>query len=175
MAPLIPIALSLAGEFAPSLIKYFTNSDTAAAVAEQVVGIARTVTGAESPDAALAAIKADPALAIQFKTSVMANETELQRMYLADVQSARDRDARIQAAGMRNHRANALAGMAVSLVIVCLVVVVWSSGMDEFAKATITLILGRALGWVEQIFSFEFGTTRSSKVKDDTISKLTGQ
>jgi hypothetical protein len=51
--------------------------------------------------------------------------------------------------------------------------VVWASGMDDFAKATITLILGRALGWVEQIFSFEFGTTRANKTKDDTINNLT--
>ncbi|QYF95594.1 hypothetical protein KY495_10835 [Massilia sp. PAMC28688] len=46
--------------------------------------------------------------------------------------------------------------------------------MDDFAKATITLILGRSLGWIEQIFSFEFGTTRGSKSKDETISRLSG-
>lgn len=171
----ITIGLTLASQFAPEIIKYFTNSDKAGQVAGKVIEIAQTVTGKAVPDEALEALKADPALALQFRTAVMANETELQRMYLADVQSARDRDVKIQQAGGHNHRANVLAGMAVLLVIACLVIVVWMSGIDEFAKGTITLICGRALGWVEQIFSFEFGTTRSSKVKDDTISKLTGQ
>lgn len=71
-----------------------------------------------------------------------------------------------------NSRANILAAIAVTLVLICLAVVVWGSNLGEFAKGTITLICGRALGWVEQVFSYEFGTTRSSKTKDETISKL---
>lgn len=43
--------------------------------------------------------------------------------------------------------------------------------MTAPAKGAVTLILGRALGWVEQVFSFEFGTTRQSRVKDETISR----
>jgi len=169
----LTIGLTLASQFAPSVIKYFTNSDTAANVAGHVVDIAKTVTGTATPDAALAALQADPALALEFKRLVLARETELHRLYLDDMQDARARDVELARAGIKNHRANVLAGVSVTLVLLCLVVVVWSSGMDEFAKATITLILGRALGWVEQLFSFEFGTTRSSKIKDDTISRLT--
>ena len=66
-----------------------------------------------------------------------------------------------------------LAGAALLLVLICLAVVIWNSGAGDFEKATISLILGRALGWVEQLFSFEFGTTRSGKTKDDTINNLT--
>lgn len=171
----LTIGLALASQFAPHIIKYFTNSDTAATVAGQVIDIAKTVTGKETPDAALEAMKLDPALALQFKTAVMANETDLEKAYLADVQSARDRDAKLAAAGILNHRANALVAMSVFMVVVCLAVVIWMSELDEYAKGTITLILGRALGWVEQIFSFEFGTTRSSKAKDDTITRLSGR
>jgi hypothetical protein len=94
-------------------------------------------------------------------------------MYLADTQDARARDVHLTEAGHVNNRANVLAGGAVTLVIGCLLITVWASGMDDFAKATITLICGRALGWVEQVFSFEFGTTRANKTKDDTINKLT--
>jgi hypothetical protein len=36
-----------------------------------------------------------------------------------------------------------------------------------------TLTSGRALGWGEQVFSFEFGAARATKTKDDTINKLT--
>lgn len=64
--------------------------------------------------------------------------------------------------------------VALLLVIVCLLIVVWNSNADDFAKATISLILDQSLGWVEQIFSFEFGANRDSKKKDDTINKLSG-
>ncbi|TCS37501.1 hypothetical protein EDC30_104305 [Paucimonas lemoignei] len=169
----VTILMGLA-QFAPAVIKWATGSDKAEEVAGKVIDVAKAVTGRDTPDAALAAIQADPALAIEFRKAVMANELEYDRMFLADVQSARDRDIKMAAAGNRNYRANVLAGMAILLVIVCLMVVVWMSDLDDYAKGTITLICGRALGWVEQIFSFEFGTTRSSKTKDDTISRLSG-
>ncbi len=110
----ITIGLALASQFAPALMKYFTNSDTAAAVAGQVIDIAQTVTGTKTPDAAHQTLAADPALALDFEVKAMVNETELRRMYLGDVQNARERDARIAEAGRSNHRANALAAVAVS-------------------------------------------------------------
>lgn len=168
---MLPLALSLAAQFAPAMLQYLTGSETAGAVAGKVVDIASLVTGGAADP--VAALKADPALALEFEAKLMANETELQRMYLGDVQNARERDARIAEAGRSNHRANALAAVAVLLVLVCLLIVVWGSDMDDFAKGTVTLICGRALGWVEQIFSFEYGTTRANKVKDDTIKALT--
>ena len=83
------------------------------------------------------------------------------------------RDIELAKAGIVNHRANVMAAGALLLVLLCLAVVIWSSDANEFAKVTISLILGRALGWVDQLFSFEFGTTRASKTKDDTINRLT--
>lgn len=174
MAPLIVAGLSLAAKYAPDVIRHFTNNDTAATVAGQVIGIAQTVTGTKTPEAAEQALALDPELAMQFKMAVMANDAELEKAYLADTQGARMRDIELAKAGIKNHRANVLAAAALMLVLLCLMVVIWSTDADDFAKATISLILGRALGWVEQLFSFEFGTTRASKTKDDTISKLSG-
>jgi hypothetical protein len=175
MIPLIPIAMQLA-QFAPGIIRLFGGSDSnkAADIAEKVVGVARAVTGIADPQAALETIKLDPAKAAEFELAMNAQQLEFERIYLADTQSARARDVELARAGIKNHRANVLAGAALLLVVVCLFIVIWSSGADDFAKATISLILGRALGWVEQLFSFEFGTTRASKAKDDTISKLSG-
>lgn len=168
----LSIAIMLAAKFAPAAIKYLTGSSAASDVAAQVIDIAQTVSNKGTPAEALAAIELDPALALQFRISVMENESKLEMAYLADVQSARDRDVEMAKAGVRNVRANVLVAGALLLVVVCLAIVVWASSMDDFAKATITLILGRSLGWVEQIFSFEFGTTRASKTKDDTIKNL---
>lgn len=171
----VTIGLALASQFAPALMKYFTNSDTAATVAGQVINIAQTVTGKGTPQEAQKALELDPELAMKFQTDVMANETTLQQMYLADTQNARARDAKMTEAGIVNYRANVLAAGACLMVILCLFITVWSSNMDDFAKASITLILGRSLGWVEQVFSFEFGTTRANKTKDDTINKQASQ
>ncbi len=168
----ITIAMGLA-QFAPGIIKLITGSDKAADVAGKVIGVAQAVTGTSSGPAALAAIQADPAKVLEFQQAMAAQQMELERMYLADTQDARARDVRLTEAGHFNSRANVLAGGAVTLVVGCLLITVWASAMDDFAKATITLICGRALGWVEQVFSFEFGTTRASKTKDDTINKLT--
>lgn len=167
----ITIAMGLA-QFAPGIIKLITGSDKAADVADKVVGVAQAITGTSSGADALAAIKADPAKVLEFQQAMAAMQADLEKAYLVDTQDARKRDLDLQKAGITNHRANALAAGAVTLVTFCLLVVIWKTEMNEFAKGTITLICGRALGWVEQIFSFEFGTTRANKVKDDTINKL---
>lgn len=70
-------------------------------------------------------------------------------------------------------RVNVLIATAVSMVIVCVAVTVWMTVKDEFAKGILTLVLGRFLGYVDNIYNFEFGTTRSSAKKDDTIKELT--
>lgn len=85
--PIVPIALTLLEQFAPSLVKLMTGSDTAGAVAAKVVDIAGIVTG-NAPDP-VAVLQADPTLALDFQKALMANETELVRLALADVQNAR--------------------------------------------------------------------------------------
>jgi hypothetical protein len=72
----------------------------------------------------------------------------------------------------RNSRLNFLAAVAFVVVILCLVAVVILTITDEFAKGVITLILGRFLGYIDNIYNFEFGTTRGSKDKDDVITNL---
>lgn len=106
----------------------------------------------------------------EFLVNAQLEETKL---YLEDTQSARQRDVELAKAGYVNRRANYLASGTGVLIVVILFMVVWGSNMDDFEKSIITLILGRALGYIDQVFNFEFGTTRSSKQKDDTISKLT--
>lgn len=167
----ITVLMGLA-QYAPALIKLITGSDKAEEVAEKVIDVAKTVTGTDSGEEALKTIQGSPELQVEFHKAIMANEQEWERLYLSDLQDARKRDTAFVTQGVVNHRANAMASMAALLVVICLAIMVWKTGIDETAKAAITLILGRALGWIEQVFSFEFGTTRSSKGKDDTISHL---
>ena len=166
----ITIAMALA-QFAPIITKWITGSDEAASVAGKVVGIAETITGKQG-DAALQEIQGNPELALRFKEVVMANETELEKVFLADRADARARDAAILATGKRNFRADSMYFLAV-LVIVFLVYAVWKDpNVNEYMKGIVTLLLGRFLGYLDNIYNYEFGTTRVNRDKDATIRQL---
>ena len=70
-------------------------------------------------------------------------------------------------------RVNLLIAMAFIVIIACMVATVWIQVTDEFAKATLNLVLGRFLGYVDSIYNYDFGTTRSNTKKDATIAELT--
>ena len=62
-----------------------------------------------------------------------------------------------------------------ALAVAGMVYLVWSSpDLNEYVKGIVTLVLGRFLGYLDNIYSFEFGTTRGSKDKDETIKQLSG-
>lgn len=84
----ITIAMGLA-QFAPQLVGWITGSKDAAAGAQKVVDLAGQVTGKLDPSAALAALQADKTLQIQFQQAVMANDADLTKAFLSDVQDAR--------------------------------------------------------------------------------------
>ncbi|MGF6738513.1 3TM-type holin [Paraburkholderia atlantica] len=83
--PLIPIAMALA-QFAPVIAGWLGGSK-AEDVATKVVGIAQTVTGQSAPDAALAALQADPNLSLQFQKAVLDQQAQLAQIS-ADVTKA---------------------------------------------------------------------------------------
>ncbi len=89
-----------------------------------------------------------------------------------DRDSARERDTELNKSGQHNYRADAMFMLAVA-VIVGLVYSIWTEpSINEFMKGVVTLVLGRFLGYLDNIYSFEFGTTRGSQTKDATINKL---
>ena len=155
----ITIAMGLS-QFVPSIIKWISGSDKAADAAQKVVDVATQITGRPA-DQVIDALKADPGMVLEFRKAVMANELQVDAMYLADVASARQRDV------------DSMYILAV-ILIAALVYVVLRSELDEYAKGIITLVLGRFLGYLDNIYNFEFGTTRASKLKDATIDKLSG-
>jgi hypothetical protein len=166
----ITIAMGLA-QFAPGIIKWITGSDKAAEAAGTIVGIAETVTGKQGADA-LDAIKVDPSLMLQFRTAVMANESDLDKAFLADRADARKRDAVFIQGGARNYRADVMFVLAVAMIS-GLVWLVWKDpSINEYMKGIFTLVLGRFLGYLDNIYNFEFGSTRASKSKDATIENL---
>lgn len=169
-----PITIvSALAQFAPQLVKYVTGNDHAEEVAKTAMDVAMQVTGTATGSQALSALNAKPELAIQYQQAVMEQEADLEKAHLADIQSARTRDVEIVKSGAHNYRADAMFLLAV-VVVVGLVYAVWvDPNVNEFLKGIVTLMLGRFLGYLDGIYNFEFGTTRGSQSKDQTINNLT--
>lgn len=106
---------------------------------------------------------------------IMKAKQELEgfKIEVADRDSARTRDAEFIKRGMTNNRANLMFFLAV-VMVGSMVWIVWKDqNINEYVKGIFTLVLGRFLGYLDNIYSFEFGTTRGSKDKDETIKQLT--
>lgn len=175
MAPLVLTAISLAAKFAPEVIRHLTGSDQSAEVAQTVIDTARAVTGLQDPVEIEAALSANAEAARQFKEKVMEYEKELEAMHLADVQSARERDVKLAQVGIRNTRANWMLFTTVTGIVAAVWVMVnFNLSADTAIGGVLIFLIGKLTGNWEAAFAFEFGTTRSSKEKDTTISKLTG-
>jgi hypothetical protein len=125
---------------------------------------------------------------VKLKQFELENETELMRLRLeenkldaevfkaevADKGDARKRDIEFLRVGRKNYRADFMFFLAV-LMIAGLVWIVWKDpSINEYVKGIFTLVLGRFLGYLDNIYNFEYGSTRGSKDKDDTIKQLSG-
>ena len=179
MAPLIPLAIRLAAEYVPEIIKYFGGSKSAD-VAGKVLDIAQQVTGLDTPDAAAKAIAADPNLALRFKTAVLSQELELERLafereklYVSDVQDARKyRDDKVFWLG--------IAVLSVFALVVGLVLYggfeILRGGVSVEAGmfAAITGFVGTLVGYVaanaQSVTSYYFGSSSGSKDKSDALA-----
>jgi len=90
----------------------------------------------------------------------------------AEKDSARRRDIAFLQANTRNYRADLMFFLAVAM-IGAMVWIVWKDqSINEYVKGIFTLVLGRFLGYLDNIYNYEFGTTRSSRAKDNTIEQL---
>ena len=79
MIPLVPLALKIAAVAAPSLVRLLTGSERAEATAQRVVDVTAAVTGAPDPEAAVAAVAADPSTAARLTEALRQLELDLYR------------------------------------------------------------------------------------------------
>lgn len=168
VAPLlITGALALAKEFLPGMVKHITNSDDAEDIARTVIDTAQNVTGTNSPDEALEAMRADPTAVMAFKKNMAEINARLDEAYLRDRQGARNRDVDMKKLGYRNVRADAMLFMAfVSFIVI--VYFAWDGRLDmpDQVFALLNMAAGMILGMIKDAFQFEFGSSRGSKEKD---------
>jgi len=166
----------IAGKAAP-LIGGLLGGPAGAAVG----GIVASALGTEdTPEAVHAALRADPQALAKVREAELTHKTELERlklregeMYLADMQSARSRDVELRAAGYRNVRADWMIGAAGLILIACLGTLIFlRADLPGEAVGIISTIAGIAGACLKDAFQFEFGSSRGSKNKDQTLSGL---
>lgn len=173
----LTIALGLA-QVAPSLMRYFGAGEKPAAIAEQVVALAQTVTGKTDGQQALAALQEDPALAHEFRLAVLKADADLEAAYLADRADARKRDVALAQAGYRNKRADVMVAIdAIGLVLSLAAMVGLGVIKAHYPDAITEGVFGALLAQFSTLASyfglclrdahqFEFGSSRGSREKD---------
>lgn len=171
--PIVSVALALA-QFAPQLMRFFGAGEPSVAVAQRVVGLAQNITGAPTPEAALEQMRASAVFQREFAMKSLELDADLERAFLADRQDARAHDIEVRKqTGGTNQRANLMIAGAVIGLISCLVTLVFFRGNipGEVVGivATIAGIFGACL---RDAFQFEFGSSRGSKVKDDSNADM---
>jgi hypothetical protein len=107
-------------------------------------------------------------LAQQFNLAVLAADTKLEELYLADRKDARARDVEVRKLdGGKNRRADImlLAAFAAVIAIAALLALGKVSGADAVGGFLITVggMFARNIGTA---FDFEFGSSRGSRDKD---------
>lgn len=168
---LITVAMGLA-QFAPAVVRWLSGSEKAEKAAETVVDIAKAVTGRDDGAGALAAMHADPALALQFRQAVMANEADLDKSFLADRQNARARDVAYVQAGKRNARADIMVGLAfLAVVVIAALMAVGGVDGNTAAGGFLIAVGGMFARNIGTAFDFEFGSSRGSQNKDEILAR----
>jgi hypothetical protein len=96
-------------------------------------------------------------------------QLELEKLGMMDRADARARDV---AKGGNNWRADFLALIAIIGLVLCVWFIARDTAMPERAVNAIMFIAGILAAAVKDVYAFEFGSSRGSKEKDDTIARL---
>lgn len=165
--------ITVLSQFAPAILKHFGAGASAVSVAEKAGDVARAITGSQTTEDAISALKANPELQLAFNKAILDQETSFETLYISDKASARARDMELIEKAGANNRANWLVAFAVLTISAIVAYIAFAPVLDEFAKNTLILVLGLYIGELKNIYAFEFGTTRRSAEKDGTIASLT--
>lgn len=169
--PLISAALGLA-QFAPSIAKFLGGED-AEKVANSVVDLAKKITRQDDPITSIHILRNNPALLIEFQKSIIQYESEMEFMFIRDRQDARARDVAIIKSGKDNIRADIMVICAAGGLISCLASLAWyCDNLPGEAVGIISTVAGIFGACLKDAYAFEFGSSRGSKSKDNTVAHL---
>lgn len=166
-------ALVALAQVVPWVAKYFKSSDTViGTVVDKASEVVNRIGGGSTLQESITTILGDSVKLAQVNLEMKRLEVEWDQIYLEDVQSAREMQVALVQAGQKNYMSISMYILAVIVIGALMWYVLKDDSINEFARGIITLGLGRFLGYLDGIYNFEFGTTRGSRAKDETIATL---
>lgn len=168
--PIITAALELAA-FAPVIARWLGGKQSAE-VAEKVIDISQKVTGTSDPLEAIQQLQGSAEMAGEFQKAIIQAEAEIELALLKDRQHARGRDTTLFNVGRSNVRADIMVIGAGTGLFLCLGSLALFNGMPGEVIGVISTIAGIFGACLKDAYSFEFGSSRSSREKDGSIAAL---
>jgi hypothetical protein len=165
---MIDLALTLARRFAPHLVRRLAGP-RAGDVAEQVLGLAQTITGATDPADVERRLAEDVEKAHAFRVKAADLDAELEQAYLADRQDARDMRLKLAALGQTDWMMCAV-GAIVVLGFVATVLAAFFAELTEQQRYLVFSLAGLLGGMSSQVVSYFFGSSRGSAEKTRLMS-----
>jgi hypothetical protein len=168
---IIQAALSLA-QFTPKIAKWLTGTKTES-ISKKIIDIAKTVTNTTDELQAIEKLKADRNMYALFQQALINSEREIELAIIKDKENARHRDIAIINAGKRNKRADVMVVAAAVGLILCLATIcAFRHELPGEVIGIISTIAGIFGSCLRDAYNFEFGSSRGSKEKDQTVAAI---
>jgi hypothetical protein len=166
--PLIPAIMALA-QYVPAITRW-VSGENAGPIADTISAVAQTVTGATSVQDAIQRIQSEPDKQRAFQLAMQERGDDLEKAYLTDRQSARERDAQIQVATGRNRRGDLLAAVAIAGFIGLMILLFLGPEISSGERDLVMIMTGALIGIVKDVYGFEFGSSKDSARGMQTLS-----
>lgn len=172
---------SIVGEVLPSMLGLFAG-EKAADAASDVANIVKKVTGTDDMDAAKTLIASDPALALKLKEVMLKEKNFLEKMYLEDVQDARDmyetasqeQSDKIANSIMKNNSNYVLliVVLQIAFFFIAPQYITLDNGLVAIIANLCGIVITKLLDERLQVVTFFFGSSQSSRAKDNSNNKI---
>lgn len=169
--PIMQAALALA-PFSPYIAKWLGASKVSD-TAQKILNIAKEVTKSMSDAEALEKLKESPSLSNDFHKAILASKRDIELAILQDKENARQRDIAIMNSGRKNKRADIMVVAAAFGLVTCLLaIILYEDHLPGEAVGIISTVAGIFGSCLKDAYNFEFGSSRGSKEKDQTVASF---
>lgn len=169
--PLLAVAQSLT-EIVPLMARWLGGSESEE-TARKIVTLAHSITGEKDPASLLQALKANPKLLIDFQEAILKLDHDLEMAEYKDRDSAHLRDIALAQAGRSNLRADIMVISAALGLVACLITItLYRLTLPGETVGIISTIAGIFGSCLKDAYTFEFGSSRGSKLKDSKLTSL---
>lgn len=162
---LIPLAISLAEQFIPSIVKKITGDDDKQVVAEKVIDVAKSVTGFSDPEQALKQAQVSD----DFQERLLEEFVDIARIETRDIQNARKNHKYHDTTVLAIKTALWLNPVLIFIGIGLLAYVVLFEHLDSGSLSMLSAMIGGLINQLyqerQQCYSFLVGSSLGSKLK----------